>query len=475
VSLIALAVGIALAQPAGTSVVLGPSTDASWTSAETWFPAASWTLEDDFLLTTLSAELDAVRPLATEFDGELEIMRRLQDALSGIDALGSEDDREILYQALVFQGFAVHRYFQDQLATDAAAAPYRVEHLGQAVVGPWAAAIALAPERTPDPAVLPEEAQRLAFDALRAQLRLAPAATIEVIELPADAQVLIDGVEVANPTSMRVLPGPHWVAVWQDGTQRTRDRVSLLSGETVRLLGPWGPAELAALQDQFLASVGEAVPLSDGLLVRLADLDEPVFLVVPAAGGHHTWRVVGGAAVPEASSGGGGPSWLQPSKGFGARVSVGGGWLYDGDYYLLHATDGAPATKATVNAVPFTAGLSANYWSGLWAVGAGVDLFMPFGEHQTLPSGGNDLRPRVYPHVSAGAIFLQLTAGWLFPWQLGLGAVAHLPLGERLSLSVHGLYGKGWALDRSPDPDFQAGDTLSAWVTLDVRAEKLRE
>ena len=104
-----------------------------------------------------------------------------------------------------------------------------------------------------------------------------------------------------------------------------------------------------------------------------------------------------------------------------------------------------------------------------------MDLFLPFGEYQTLPTGESELRPRAYPHVSAGAIFFQVTAGWLFPWQLGLGAVAHVPLSQRMSLSLHGLYGRGWTLDRSPDPDFEAGDTLSAWVTLDVRAEKLRE
>lgn len=478
----AMLVAAALAQEPGSQVLLSGSgglatagVEGGGVDASSWFQDAAWTVDDDFLLTALGGELAAVRPLAMAFDGELEIMGRLQAALDPVTALSTEDDLDMVYRALVFQGFAVHRYFQDQLSEDPAAAPYRTLVLDQAAVAPWAAAIALAPDRSPDLEDLPEEPQRLAFDALRAQLRLAPVAKVSVVGLAPEALVRVDGVaHPAGDSELRLVPGPHWLSVWVDGVQVLRTRIAAEPGETVTVAGPWGKRELAALRSELLAG-GDAVALPPAFLARLEPLEPPVVLTVPdGPGGPRAWKVVGGAAIPHAveADSGDGPSWLQPSKGVGARVSLGGGWLFDGDYYLLHAAEGAPATRATVNSVPFTAGVSANAWSGLLAVGAGVDLLLPFGEHQTLPSGEKDVRARLYPHVSAGAIFFQVTAGWLFPWQLGLGAVAHVPLGERLSVSLHGLYGKGWTLDRSPDPDFDASDSLSAWVTLDVRGER---
>ncbi len=483
-----LAVGAALALEPPAEVWLGPADGGAPVAAgpdrvdaASWFPATGWTLDDDFVLTSLAAELEAVRPLAIEFDGELEIMARLRDAVAQVQVLSGPEDRDLIYRALVFQGFAVHRYFQDTLATDAAAEPYRTLLVGDVVVAPWAAAIALDPERTPAPEDLPEQAQRLAFDALRAQLRVAPPATLTATGLPEGLRLRIDG--VVSPDleagSARVVPGPHWASAWQSDTLLLRDRIVVGPGDSAPVLESWGPTDQEALRAALLASDGRAVAVPVDLQVHLDALGQPVVLVVPdAPDGPLRWDVVGGAAVPSAeragSGGGALPAWLQPSSGVGGRVSLGGGWLYDGDYYLLHAGDGAPHTKATVNAVPLTAGVNANAWTGIWAVGAGVDLLVPFGEHQTLPIGENTLRARAYPHVSAGAIFLQVTAGWLFPWQLGLGAVAHAPLGERLSLSLHGLYGKGWTLDRSPDPDFEASDSLSAWLTLDVRAERSR-
>ncbi|MFN7146438.1 MAG: hypothetical protein ACK4YP_21875, partial [Myxococcota bacterium] len=70
-------------------------------------------------------ELAEVRPLAHEFDGELQIMARLAKATGDVPLLRSEEERNLLRRALLFQGFAVHRYFQDKLGTEAAAAPYR--------------------------------------------------------------------------------------------------------------------------------------------------------------------------------------------------------------------------------------------------------------------------------------------------------------------------------------------------------------
>ena len=51
-----------------------------------------------------------------------------------------------LYAALTYEGFAVNRYFADDLATEDAAAPYR-RVFGSTVVAAWVDAAAMAPER----------------------------------------------------------------------------------------------------------------------------------------------------------------------------------------------------------------------------------------------------------------------------------------------------------------------------------------
>jgi hypothetical protein len=486
---LALGLGLAVAQSTGSLVDLsldpdkdGLSGDGSFTvvQATDWFQAPpAWTPEDEFRLTRLDAELQAVRPLINEFDGELEIMRRLQAAIEPLEALAAGIDGDLVYRALIFQGFAVHRYFQDQLASDPAAANYRTTLMDQQVVDPWAAALALDPNRIPNSEDLPEEAQRRAFDETRALLRLSAQATITVQGLPGGAAVHLDG--VPNPEMgdavLSIAPGPHFVSAWVGPEQILRARLQVEPGAAITLTPGLGPSDLASWRQMLLNSPKTELVLPPDLLAQLSALDEPIELWIPdSSDGEFRWQVVDGMAVPQRragrSTGGSGSSWMEPSKGVGARVSLGGGWLYDGDYYLLHVNDGAPATKGTVNAVPLMLGVSANAWSNLLTVGAGVDLFVPFGAYQTLPSGDWDVRPRAYPHVSAGVIFFQVTAGFLFPWQLGLGAVAHIPVGERLSLSLHGLYGRGLNVDRDPDPLFEASDTLSAWLTVDVRAER---
>ncbi|MDP6931464.1 MAG: hypothetical protein QGG40_01050, partial [Myxococcota bacterium] len=82
---------------------------------------AGWSEQDDGAIATLGQELEEVRPLLEVFDGELEIIRRLGSALSDVQVIRPED-RDLVFEALAFQGFSIHRYFQDTLATDPTAA-----------------------------------------------------------------------------------------------------------------------------------------------------------------------------------------------------------------------------------------------------------------------------------------------------------------------------------------------------------------
>ena len=92
-------------------------------------------------------------------------MARLAKATEDVDVLRSPEERNVLYEALLFEGFAVNRYFQDKLATESAASAYRTGSGAEVYVTAWLDACALlAAPAAPSQAALPEPAQRLAFD-----------------------------------------------------------------------------------------------------------------------------------------------------------------------------------------------------------------------------------------------------------------------------------------------------------------------
>jgi hypothetical protein len=137
-------------------------------------PNQGWTAEDARAIETLATELAAVRPLVEVFDGELEIMSRLDRAIADVHVLRDTGDRELLARALRFQGFAVRRYFQGGLATDVAAEPYRIQVGGTWENGPWMDAVALDPDTEDVAADIPEESERAAFGETRARHNVIP-------------------------------------------------------------------------------------------------------------------------------------------------------------------------------------------------------------------------------------------------------------------------------------------------------------
>ena len=99
-------------------------------------------------LDDLEAALEEVRPYEARLDGELVIMRDLARPIEAVTVLRTEGDRDVLFKALAYQGFAVDRYFLQTLADDPEGEPFRVTVDGQVLERPWVDANALDPERS---------------------------------------------------------------------------------------------------------------------------------------------------------------------------------------------------------------------------------------------------------------------------------------------------------------------------------------
>ena len=433
-------------------------------SVEDLSPKQDFGLDDQAAIDGLRSELEAVKPLVDEFDGELAIMSRLDAAISEVHILRDDADRQLLYDALVFQGFAVHRYFQDQLATDPAAAPYRTELNGVVTVGAWVDAVALDPDQDPSDAVLPDDAQKVAFDEARAQIRLAPRGTV-VGEMPDVAGLAVDGNAPAAGSRVKVAPGHHRVAVVMGETVIARaEGLVAADGELTISVGAMAE-DVTALQPA-LSEGPDATAIPPGVGALLATADGPVHLVVPGdRKGPFVYVVSGNSATrlvdeaPEA-----------PDEKLAIRVGAGAGWMYDGGWYVENYFDGAPSEKATVNAVTPVVHAGLELPVGPAAVGAGLDLAIPQGEYATLPIGESELRVRAHPHVAVGIPYVQATAGYMFPWHAAFGLRAHAPIGDTLEVSAAGVYGAGLSFEQEGNPEgFEAQDSVQAWLTLGGR------
>lgn len=437
-------------------------------NAQDLLASTAFSEADKAALDRLATEFEAVKPLANEFDGELAIMSRLLSATDGVSALRDTADRDLLYEALVFQGFAVARYFQADLATDPAAAAYRAEFNGVMVPKAWLDAAALDPARPVDDSLLTEEAERLAFDAVRAQVQVAPAGTLRIFGAPPGAVVVVDGgAPVSAALGVPMAPGRHWVQVQVDGETVARGSGRVASGGDWMVEVPAMSSDLELLAAA-LAEEPAALALQDRVVRTLSQAEaQPLYLVVQGKREPLLYKVQGSSATrmadPQA-----GPS---EASFFTVHAAVGVGWMYDGDWFLSKP-DRTPQTKAAVNAVLPMGTLSAELRPGPLALRLGVDLGMPVGEHTTLASGGTDLRLRAHPHIGIGVPAAQLTVGYLFPWHMGVGARAQIPVGESFYLGAAGVYGYGLEQDQPDNPvtgAYQPENTLSVWSFLGMR------
>ncbi|MCA9566428.1 MAG: hypothetical protein KC656_01240 [Myxococcales bacterium] len=394
----------------------------------------------------LSRALADVRAYETRLDGELVIMADLEAALGRVALLRDGKDRETVFRALAYQGFAVDRYFASALASDEAASPWRAPVDGRQVVRPWRDAVAVEPGREATAYDISEAPQRIAFNDLRRRLLDVLPAGVGAGELPEGATLWLDGVEVASDgTNTRVPPGVHYVHVMLEGAVILHDRVELAPTDTLTVDVPLADAVL----DGFLASLTPETPVPDALLPALKRVGGeiwvgrsgekgPVVLAVSAAG-------VRPVEVPK--PGRDRSPTVDAEGGLSVHATVGAGWMSSADFYLAQY-DVAPATGATVNAAVLSGGLGVAFDAGLLRVGGGLDVLLPPGPHHTAPTGDAVLRARPAPHVYAGTRYGGLVAGFLFPWHPLLGARASLPAGP-LEITVDGRMGLPGDLPRA--------------------------
>lgn len=462
---LSLALALSLNALAGTAVWLDGTPDPRLVpgskplTAEEAAPGEPWTEVDSRAIAFLAEELAAVRPLADVFDGELQIMVRLGAALSDVRAVRAED-RDLLYSALAFQGFAVNRYFQDKLATDPAAAPYRVEVQGRMEIAPWVDAVALNQERLPALSDVGDQDTLLAFQELRARHLLSPTATITVSNLPTGGRLVVDGRESAVDRA-RVLPGTHRLALTVNGRIETRVVRTLGPGEQVNLVVPTSPDGLREL-GVALSRGPTTVKLDLAQLEAMSRLEAPLTLVVPSRRETLVYDVDVSMARLRVTE--------EETPFFLVRAVAGAGWLYDGEFLLQNYQDGAPEERDTVNAATpwLSVGAELRPLDQL-AVGAGVDLGMPLGEWHDVTVGDTALRLRTHPFLAVGHPYTQLTAGILFPWRLGVGARAHVPVGERVEIQAAYVYGIGLPITREDGPTFEPTDAQTAWLGVGAR------
>lgn len=414
----------------------------------------------------LRRELTQVRPLFEVFDGELQIMARLRKASDDVQRLRDDADRALLWEALVVEGAAVHRYFQDKLGVEAAGAPYRQGDGADAKVGAWMDAAALILTPTPDEKLLPEASQRLAYDAVQAASRSMPAARIVVGELAIGATVRVDGHDVqARPNDrIGVVPGRHFLEIRVGDTVLLSVDTRLKPGSNASIAAPFGPAELGVLEALATSPAdGWAVPTA--ALVPVRGAGEPVFIAVPGGDETRLMRVDQGTAARMRIA----RKARSSSEGLSAHIEIGGGWVSTGDWLLLNGADGAPETAATVNAGAPTLGADLAWRRGLFVGGVGVDAAYTVGDWHALPTGDSRTRAILYPHASVGVPWLQVSAGPLLPWHLGLGARAAAPIAGPLELFVSGLWGLGVEQDRGDDPAFAPHPLYAAWGGARIR------
>lgn len=460
------------AEAAGTAVWLSgrvdPSAlpDARHLDPDQLAPDLSFSSRDAQAIAFLASELEAVRPLLDVFDGELQILRRLDVALDTVELL-REEDRDLVFRARALQGLAAWRFFGEEL-TAAEAATWRVSLRDAAGVEQianraWADAIALDPDRLPTADILPDDGARQAFQALRARMLILPDATVVVPDLPSDSRLVVDGRAQATDRA-RLLPGEHRIAIESEAGTRQRLRQRLDGGQTLRVQAGVTAADLRAAA--FGLDPKASTALAPILAERLASLDAPVTLFVSGETGTRRYTFDQGVATPTERA----PNERAAPSRVVLRGGLSAAWLSDGEWYLQHAADGAPHTVGTVNGLLPGMHLGAQANLGPVALGLGLDGRMGVGEFQSLRVGDAEpQRVRLYPHLSAGLPWLQATVGAALPWRAGLGARAHLPIAGPLEWSSGFLYELGVTIPRPESEAFDPQDALSAWTGLSFR------
>ncbi|MSP55492.1 MAG: hypothetical protein EXR69_07815 [Myxococcales bacterium] len=415
-------------------------------------------------MATVGSELIACQTLFDVFDGELQAMARLRKAVSDVKVLRSEADRHLLLRALMLEGYAVTRYFQDKVGTDKAAEPYRTGSGPDALITAWERAASLYNAPSPTAADLPDAPTRIAWDAHQAAVRARPSSTFVVGNIASGGSVYIDGQKVDAVPGARILvsAGHHHAHVQVGDSVLWAFADEVAANTTVAVDAPFGPAERDALVAQLRATKdGWTVPAAAVSMAK----GEATYLAVSGEKRLRLIRIDGGTATDT-------PLVAGEATGGGLliRVAGGAGWVSTGDFFLQNVEAGAGYETSTVNAVAPAVAVGMAWRRGLIEIGGGVDAQISVGEWHSLPTGKATTRTFVYPHLTAGLKYVQLTVGPQFPWYVGFGGQATIPLTGPLELYGRAVYGVPVTLSRGgSEPEFTPTAAISAWGGLSVR------
>ncbi len=423
--------------------------------------AASGPADDEAYL-ALEKTLERVRGLEDRLDGEVIIMHDLDAAVSDISVVRNDRNRDRVYAALTYEGFAVNRYFADDLATDEAAAPYRHVFGSTVLVAAWVDAAAMASEREVTPYEIAQASHRAAFRSVQEGLVGLARATLDVHETPAGATLYLDGQKalVGSDRTIAVLPGRHWIHAVRRDTIAARWSIDVEPGVTDVLRWP----DTEAAWNTLVAGLGTLVATPSGLADALARHGGEVWVARSSPRSIEVWRVTETVIAPVALARQK-PTEHTPDDLF--TLSVGGGWFYSPDFYLedpIH-TD---RTVASVNAGALAVGALWRHALGPMRLGAGVDLLDTLGDAHVAFYGGDQttaLRP--HPFAFVGYEQVGVTGGFLFPHHVAVGARGAWNVGGPISLTAHGVLGIGLDQAREDASDFEPARIATAWVTVD--------
>lgn len=422
--------------------------------------AAAWSAADDAAYATLEKTLRDVRMFETRLDGELLIMRDLERPIAAVTILRDDADRDALFAALAYQGFAVDRFFMDKLGGDERAEPYRMDLSGISVERPWVDAVALDPDRAVTPYDIAEAPQRIAYEEVREQVRAALPGEIRVEGLPEGAVVVIDGHRPSpGPTGgYRVTAGRHLVHLDLDGTVLARWDVRVDAAGLAKLAPPVSDEAW----DAFLAAVraGGQPEVPAGLGPAVEALGGEVWLARVDERGNPQVARLGAAGVEEVDL----PRMSTPSRssegrsGLSVAGGVGGGWLYSGDFYTQDPSN--PHTTATVNAGALHVLAEVAWDIGIVRLGAGADVGFTLGSNHVALTGDTSTRVRPAAYAAAGIRWVQVTGGYLFPYHPFVGGHASVPLWQGLEARAGCYYGFRGTLKRDSGTSY---DTQELW------------
>lgn len=416
--------------------------------------------------TALEQTLKEVRAFETKLDGELVILRDLERPISGIGVLRDLADRDRLYGALIYQGFAAWRFYGEGLESDPEAAPWRVPLHAGAAPRPWAHAVALDPDRRPDRYELAEVPARAAFEGYAPRLVAEQLPALVVVgEVPEGVELVVDGrVTAVGPArQVRLLPGRHLAHLQRDGHILERFDLRLEAGAETTLSLSLSDADW----DAWLMSVraGELPATPAGLGAALDALGGEVLLARPRGATAELVRVTAAGAErvvverPTAERGG---------TTVGVAVAVGGGWMASGDFYVQDPAN-VERTRGAVNAGAVGGLLELHVSSGLFRAGVSLDQVVTLGADHVALTGDDALRYRPAVLAGVGVTWLQAVGGYQFPYHPVVGAHATIPVKAGVEVVGSFLAGLPTTLNRDDGSAYTTLPTYTAWAGVGYR------